>query len=129
MDVQTLKRWRALELNKISAASSVMRLESEMTRMTAGYSASGSGGAYADSSKIPGQLARLEELREKHRALIVECEELQAEILDWLKILMPEERQLIEYRYREGRSWLWISIKMSYSKAALFKIQERALRR
>lgn len=129
MDIQMLKRWRALELNRISSASAVMRLESEMERMTSRYSALGSGGIYADSSKIPAQLARLEELREKHSSLILECEELQGEILGWLKVLMPEERQLVEYRYREGKSWQWISLRMNYSKASLFRIQERALRR
>jgi DNA-directed RNA polymerase specialized sigma24 family protein len=128
MDIQTLKRWRALELNKISSAESVARLESEMERMTSRYTAS-TGGAYADSSKIPGQLARLEELRDKHAALVVESETFLIEISDWLKILTAEERQLIELRYHSGWSWLRISMKMNYSKATLFRIHERAIRK
>lgn len=129
MDIQTLKRWRTLEYNKVSAASAIARLESEMTRMTVRLTDGGGGNRYADSSKLPAQLARLEELRDKHTGLILESETLIGDILDWLKVLTPEERQIIELRYREGWSWRRIEIKMNYSQMTLWRIQERALKK
>lgn len=129
MDIQTLKRWRALELNRIKAASAVERLESEMERVTVRLTMAGGGNHYADSSKIPSQLAKLEELREKHTSVMIESETLLGEILDWLSILTVEERQIIEMRYHDGLSWRRIEMKMNYSQMTLWRIQERALRK
>ena len=127
MDVQTLKRWRALEKNKTAASESIARLESEMERMTVRMGTGGGGTPYADSSKLPAQIARLEELRDKHAALVVECEEMLAGILDWLTILTAEERELIELRYHRGYSWRQIEIRMNCSQMTLWRMQERAL--
>lgn len=127
MDIKTLKRWRSLEKNKSASVESIARLESEMTRMTVRLGNGGGGSPYADSSKLPAQLAKLEELREKHAALVVDSEELLGSILGWLSSLTAEERQLVELRYHEGWSWRRIEIKMNYSRASLYRLQERAL--
>ena len=129
MTIDRLRIWRHLRIEKDNQLAAIQRLESEMERVTARYMAAGSGSGNADSSKIPAQIARLEELKDKHLALIVELETVEAEIDEWRIKLPPEERMLIDLRYKYCKSWTQIALKLHYSRRAVFYLHQRALNR
>ena len=130
MDVQTLKRWARIEEVEERQMESIERLRSAMTKVTPVMSETGTSGAgYADSSKIPGQIAKLLELQEKYKDTILECETIKAEVERWLAGLLPIEQQIIRCRYQYHMSWTKVAIHVNYSRAQVFNIHRSALQK
>lgn len=54
--------------------------------------------------------------------------ERKRKILAKISELPPDERKVIEMRYRDGKDWIYIELEMNYSRSNVFRIHDRALK-